>query len=254
MRISRVLTITILAAVCASAVYAAGAPQAESVIRTAARQGRYVFITFYQKSDPASTKMLADVKKLGGKLSKKAVFTTANVGDSAHKGLMKRYGIDTSPVPITIVLAPNGAATAEFPREITVTDFSSVFVSRGQADVLKALQDQKMAVICLQNSKTKHNAQSYAAAKGLEKNIQFEGLVRVIKIDPSSRAESGFLKSLKLSTSPKEAQIAVVASVGKVLGKFSGAVTTGMVVDGLNEALGGGSSNCGPSGGCAPGG
>lgn len=254
MRLSRLLPLAALAVFVASAASAATkSPKAEDVIRAAAKGNRHVFVTFYKSGDSASTKMLADMKKVQAKLASKASFTTASVGDSSHRTLVKRYGVDRSPVPLTIVLAPNGAVTAGYPREIRKTDFSSVFVSKGKADVLKALQDQKMAVICLQNSKTKHNKQSLAAAKGLETNPQFEGLVRIVRMDPSSRAESGFLKSLKISTGSKEAQIAVVASVGKVLGKFTGAVTTSTVVNGLNKALGGGGSNCGPSG-CAPGG
>jgi hypothetical protein len=256
MRMSRIVLTTALALIVASATLAAApkSSQAEAVIRAAAGQGRYVFVTFYKSGDAASTKMLADVKKIQAKLSKKASFTTASVGDPSHQALIKRYGVDRSPIPLMIVLAPNGAVTAGFPTAIKKTDFSSVFVSRGKADVLKALQDKKMAVLCLQNSKTKYNKQSLAAAKGLETNQQFSGLVRIVRIDPAARSESSFLRGLKVKTTSKEAQIVVVASLGSVLGKFSGAVTTAKVVDGLNKSLGGGGSNCGPSGGCAPGG
>lgn len=254
MRLTRLAIACLLILVSATAVFAAASSStsAEAVIRAAAKQNRYVFVTFYKRGDTASTKMLADVKKIQAKLSKRASFTTADVGDSSHQALIKRYGVDRSPVPILLVLAPNGAATAGFPNAIKKTDFSSVFVSKGKAGVLKALQDQKLAVLCLQNSKTKHNKQSLAAAKGLMKDPQFEGLVQIVQIDPKSSAESTFLRGLKVNTNSKEAQIVVLASAGSVLGKFAGASTTDGIVAAVNKALGCGSS--GGGGGCAPGG
>jgi len=256
MRISKLVVIAAAATVCAGAVFAAvpKPSQAESVIRGAARQGRHVFVTFYKRNDAASTKMLGDVKKMQGKLSSRATFTSVDVNDRAHKALVQRYGVDRSPIPLTIVLAPNGAVTAGFPRAIKKTDFSDVFVSKGKAEVLKTLQYQKLAVVCVQSSRTKHNKESLAAAKELSSDPQFSGLVRVIRIDPRARDESKFLRELKVNTGSREAQIAVIASLGNVLGRFSGAVSADKMVASLTKSVGGGSSSgsCGPVGGCGP--
>jgi hypothetical protein len=236
-----------------SAVQAAPKPsQAMSAIQSAAKQGRYIFITFYKKGDDASQKMLSDLNKVQGKLSSRASFTSVDVNDSANSGVVRRYGVERSPTPLLIVLAPNGAITAGFPNEVPSqakkTVFSDVFVSKAKADLLKTLQDQKTAAICVQNSRTKHNKESLAAAKGLNKTSPFTGTVRIIQIDPLAKAEAKLLRELKVNTKSPEAQIVVVASSGNVMGRFAGAVTTSKMVAVLKK-----SPDC-SSGGCAPGG
>lgn len=213
----------------------------------AAKQDLYTFVTFYKANDQASTKMLADVKKIQSKLSSRATFKSVNVADASQKALIQRYGIDRSPVPLTLVLAPNGAVTAGFPNAITKTDFSDVFVSKGEAEVLKALQSQKMAALCLQNSETKHNQESLAAAKGLAADKQYAGKMQVIRVDPADSKEAKLLKKLKINASSGEAQVAVIVPPGKVAATFSGAVSVSTMVAKLNEACGTGSS-CGPAG------
>lgn len=256
MRTSRIALIAavvlVFAAFGSNAVWAAApkSSQAEAVIRAAAQKGRYVFVTFYKRNSAASTKMLADVKKIQSKLSRRASFTTVDVGNSAHRALVQRYGVNRSPIPLTIVLAPNGAVTAGFPTAIKKTDFSAVFVSKGKAEVLKTLQYQKLAVVCLQNTKTKHNKESLEAARGLVSEMGFSGASRIVQIDPKNRAEAGFLREFKVNTGSREAQIVIIAPPGTVLGRFSGAVSTDRIVASLNQTLGINSSSgsCGPVG------
>ena len=252
MRTSRIALNAVALIVFAHGAFAAApkSGQAEAVIRGAAGKGRYVFVTFYKRSDAASAKMLADVKKIQSKLSRRASFTTVDVNDPAHRGLVQRHGVDRSPIPLTIVLAPNGAVTAGFPNAIKKTDFSSVFVSKGKAEVLKTLQYQKLAVVCLQNAKTKHNKESLAAARELVDGPQFSIASRITQIDPANRSEHSFLRGLKVNTASKEAQIVVIAPPGTVVGRFSGAVSVDRMVASLNTSLGCGSGGggCGPSG------
>jgi len=87
MRTSRLtlIAMTIVAMTAGRAAPAAKAAQAETVIQAAAKQGRYVFVTFYKKNDAASAKMLGDAKKIQGKLSSRASFVTADVRSSATR-------------------------------------------------------------------------------------------------------------------------------------------------------------------------
>lgn len=230
---------------------AAGTSSAESVIRASASRNRYVLVTFYKKNNAASTKMLEAAKKLQGKYSSRADFVSVDVGSSANRAVISRYGADRSPIPITMVIAPNGAVTAGYPNEIKSTDISDAFVSKGMADVLKALQDGKLVALCIQNSKTKHNKESLAAAQGLNKEAKFRGVVQVIKVDPSNRAEAGLLKICKADAGSDEAQLVVFAPPGRVVGKFDGAAKTSTIAATLVKSTGGGCSggSCGP-GGC----
>jgi len=158
--------------------------------------------------------------------------------------------VERAPIPLTIVLAPNGAVTAGFAQTIKKTDFSSVFVSKGKAEVLKTLQYQKMAVICVQNAKTKHNKESLAAAQGVTADPQFSGASRIVRIDPKDPAESSFLHALKVNTAFHEAQVVIIAPSGSVVARFSGAVSADKVVAKLTgyEGSGCASGCCGPVG------
>jgi len=195
--------------------------------------------------------MLATVKSVQGKLSARASFTTADVGNPVHKVLINRYGVDRAPMPLTLVLAPNGAVTGGFPKEVKPTDFSDVFVSNGMADVLKALQNGKLAAVCLQNGRTKYNKESLGAAQGMGADSRLSGRVEVIKIDPADRAESKFLQQCKVNTGSANSQVMLLVPPGKMLGVFDGNTTKDKLMASLQSALSSCGSGCGPSG-CGP--
>jgi hypothetical protein len=242
------VTAIIIGVACAApgAKAATKASGAETAIQAAAKQNRYVFATFYKKNDAASTKMLVAAKKLQAKHSGRASFVSADVGNAIHKELVSRYGVDRGPLPLTLVIAPNGAITGGYPNEIKKTDLSEDFVSTGMADVLKVLQSGKLAAICLQNSQTKHNKESFDAAEGLRSDTRLANLVVIVNIDPSDKAESKFMSVCKADTNASEAQLVVIVPPGKIVGKFNGATSKETVLASVIKSCSSGS--CGPSG------
>ena len=211
-----------------------------AAISTAAKQNRYVFVTFYKKNDDASNKMRAAMKTAQGKLSHRADFVSVDVDDPIQQDIVSRYGADQSPIPLTIVVAPNGAITAGFPNEIKNADFSGVFVSDGMADVVKVLQDRKLAVVCIQSSRTKNNKKSLATAEELKADPALGGAVQIVKIDPSDRTESRFMGECKVDVRSTNAQLVVLAPPGKLVGKFDGTATKDTIMASLRASLGGG--------------
>jgi len=225
-----------------------------AAIYAAAKQNRYVFVTFYRKDDAASKKMQAAMKPVQAKLSHRANFVSVDVDDPVQQEVVSRYGADRSPVPLTLVIAPNGAVTAGYPKEIKKTEFSDAFVSNGMASVLKVLQGQKLAAVCVQGSRTKNNKKSLATAEELKAAPELGGSVEIIKIDPSDRTESKFMKMCRVDTRSTDAQLLVLAPPGKLVGKFASADTKDTIMTTLKSALGGGGcggGSCGPSG-CGP--
>ena len=243
----------VIAAACTAPVAKAAAKTspAETAIKAAGRQNRYAIVTFYKRNDAASTKMLAQAKKLQAKYSRRASFASADVGNTVHKALISRYGVDRAPIPLTLVIAPNGAVTAGYPNEIKKTDLSDAFVSSGLADVLKVLQSRKLALVCLQNGKTKFNKESMTAAEGLKADKTLPGLVEIVKIDPSDSRESKFLQQCKVNAGSTNAQVVMIIPPGRVLGTFDGNTTKDKLMAGLQSAMSSCGSGCGPSG-CGP--
>jgi len=223
----------------------------EKAIRVAGERKRYAFITFYKKGDAASDKMLATAKSIRGKLASRADFVTVAVGDTANQPLVKRFSVDRSPIPVALVVAPNGAITAAYQKEITAAAVSEAFVSDGQAAVLKALQDGKLALVCLRNGKTKYNKESMTAAEGMKADKTLTGVVGIIEIDPSNKAESKFLQLCKVNTASANSQVLMIIPPGKILGTFDGNTTKAKLMASLQAAMASCGTGCGPSG-CGP--
>ena len=213
---------------------------AETAISAAAKQNRYVFVTFYRKDDAASKKMQTAMKATCGKLSHRADFVSIDVDDPVQQDIVSRYGADQSPIPLTVVVAPNGAITAGYPNEIKKTDFSDAFVSDGMARVVKVLQSQKLAVVCIQSSRTKNNKKSLATAEELKADPALGGAVQIVKIDPSDRTESRFMAECRVDVRSTNAQLVVLAPPGKLVGKFDGTATKDTIMASLRASLGGG--------------
>jgi cytochrome oxidase Cu insertion factor (SCO1/SenC/PrrC family) len=252
--VSFVVTAVLFAAVaCAAAEEKTEAKisPSEAGIQAAEKQNLYVFATFYKQNDEASTKMLEEAKKLQAQHSSRANFVSIDVADATNKELMTRYGVDRAPIPLTLVIAPNGAVTAGYPNKINKTDLSDAFVSNGMAAVLKILQGGKLAVICVQNSNTKLNKESLAAAEGLKNDAMFQNSIEIVKIDPSDSSETKLIQSCRVDANSQNAQLVVIAPPGRIVGTFDGTATTETITAALTKAFSGGT--CG-GGGCAPGG
>ena len=224
---------------------------AEVAVRAAGARKRHIFVTFYKKGDASSDKMLAAMRSAKGKLSSRANFVNVDVGNTGNQGLIQRYGVDSAPIPLTLVLAPNGAVTAGYPRDIKSTDFSDVFVSDGLADVLKVLQSGKLAAVCVQSARTKFNKESSSAAEGLKADSPVAGKVGVVKIDPTDGTELKFLQQCKVDVKAANAQILLILPPGRLIGKYDGDTTTDKLMAELQQALSSCGTGCAPSG-CGP--
>lgn len=221
---------------------------AEQAIEKAANQHRYVIATFYKSKDDASSKMLKTASAAAKQVKDRADFVRIDVGSAAHKPIMARYGLDDAPIPITLVIAPNGAVTAAFPRTMKDTvDLKSAFVSEGMADILKVVQAGKLAVVCLKNAKTTFNAESDATIKKLCTDKQLAGITDTLVLDPADPKEAAFYKRCGVKTDNPKAQILLVAPPGRVIGVFDGDITADQLMARLTQACG--SGGCG-SGGC----
>jgi len=232
------------------AAFSAGASP-DSAIRAAARQNRYIFITFYKPNDDASERMLASVQTIRGRLAGRADFVSVDMSNAANRSVITRFDANRSPIPLTVVVAPNGAVTAGYPRSIDANgDFSRVFVSHGQADVLKALQAGKIAVVCVQNGSTRYNHECAANADALKADPRIGNAVVIVRINSADRTEAGFLRQNNITTGSGEAQLVVFAPPGRIVGTFAGNAPQATVVANVQRSLGGGCCNghCGPNG------
>jgi hypothetical protein len=234
---------------------AAPAPREEPVNSTAiravddaAKHHRYAIITFYRPKDAASDTMRAAVKAQRVRVASRADLMEVDRDDPDNEALVARFGLEQAPIPITLVVAPNGAVTAGFPQELKAkVNLSKAFVSTGLANVLKILQSGKMAVVCLQNGRTTLNKENQVLAKEITAAPQLAGITEILTMNPDNRAEADFYTQCKVTKGTRKAQLLLLVPPGRVVGVFDGNTAKETVMAKIQSACSGGS--CGP-GGC----
>jgi hypothetical protein len=142
-------------------------------------------------------------------------------------------------MPLTLVVAPAGAITGGFVGEVTAAQLSGAFVGPGTATCLKALQDNKLVLLCVQNASTKSNDAALKGAREFKADARYEKVTEIVSMDPSDAAESKLLGQLQISPKTSQAVTAFLAPPGSVVAKYTGATDKNTLVAALTAATSG---------------
>lgn len=225
-----------------------------SALAKAAAANKYLFLFFSKTDDSHTLAMRRTFSEAMAKVADKADTAAVKVDDPAEKGIVAKFGVERAPMPLVVAVAPNGAVTKGLPLKFDEKALLDAFASPGMEKSLKALQDRKLVLLCVQNKSCKDAAAAMKGAKdfaGDEKFAVDTGLTTVvIQIDPADAAEARFLFQLNIDRKTDQAVTAFMAPPGVVLTLTKGPTTKEAFMAVLKKALSGG---CGP-GGCGPGG
>jgi len=205
----------------------------------AAAAKKYLLILFYRNDDDSTRAMKKVVAGAAGKLAGKANSVTVNVADAAEKDIVAKFGVDRAPMPLALVVAPSGAITGGFPSKVTEEQLSGAFVGPGTATCLKALQDNKLVLLCVQNASTKSNDAALKGAHEFKADARYEKVTEIVTVDPSDATESTFLGQLKIDPKTSQAVTALIAPPGSVVAKYTGATDKNTLVAALTAATSG---------------
>ncbi|HUT13547.1 MAG TPA: hypothetical protein VMY42_23870 [Thermoguttaceae bacterium] len=171
-----------------------------------------------------------------------------NITDASEKTLVDEFGLDYAPMPLILALAPNGAVTGGFPKQVETQQLLEAFASPCMEKCMKRLQENKLVFLCVQNAST---ASSDAAMEGVRRfkaDARFAQATEIVMLDPADAAEARFLEDLQVDPGTKEA-VTVFLAPGGALAMYEGPTDKDELVATLQKA----SSACGP-GSCGPGG
>jgi hypothetical protein len=233
-------------------------PQATSkgldAMQHAAAADKYLFVFFWKEKSQQTDAMWNAFQPAMSKVADRAEAVAINVSDPAEKAMVAKFGIDRSPLPLVLALAPNGAITKGFPLKFDEKQLSQAFVSPGTAGCLKALQARKLVLLCVQRRSPQ--VQQVSLQQGVADfaaDAQFAGATEVVAVDPADPAEASFLQDLQVDPRTAGQTTVFLAPPGSVVAKFNGPVTKAQLVAKLRAAqsdpCAGG--KCGP-GGCGP--
>lgn len=218
-------------------------------IESAAQEGKYLFVFFYKESNEKTAQLQSIFDQAMQKLGAHVQFVKVNVKDPAERTIVDRFNMKRSPMPFVVAIAPNGAITGGF-TSFTEDQLLSSMASQGAAKCLKALQDKKLVLLCLQNNQTTDNEAALKGAKEFKTDPRYATATEIVMIDPKDQQEQGFLNQLSIDLNSSQATTVLISPPAEIVGTYRGAITKDKIASDLQCAA---SGCCGP-GGCCPGG
>jgi len=213
-----------------------------AALERATAAGKHLLLLFYRNDDDSTRAMKKIFANAAAKFAKRANSVTVDVTDAAEREIVAKYQVDRAPMPLALVVAPGGAVTGGFPGKVTEEQLSGAFVSPGLANSLKALQDGKLVLLCVQNASTKSNDAAMRGVNAFITDTRFAKSTEVVSLDPTDEAESKFLKQLQIDPKTSEAVTALMAPPGSVVAQYKGATDKDVMIAALaaKQAGGGG--------------
>lgn len=218
-----------------------------AALQRAATNKQYLFIFFNNGQNEQSDAMWAVFHSALTKIVGRAEGVPINISDPLEQELVQRFNVTGAPMPLVLVLAPNGAIMGGFPTKWEEAQLMEVFGTPALEETLKGLQERRLVLLCVQNQTTQQNDAAMYGVNELRADPQIGGAVRVVMANPADPNESKLFTQLKIDTSLNVAQTVMLVPPGAAVGRFMGGTTKTMILSKLQS-----SGGCGP-GGCAGG-
>ena len=221
-----------------------------AAIQRAAGAGKHLFILFHEGDGEETRTARKTLDAAMAKLAAKAEWVAVDRTAPSEKALVEKFGIQRAPVPLVVVLAPNGIVTSGFlAGEMTEEKLQGSIAGVGMQKTLKALQERKLVLLCVQNAETKHNEPALRAAQDFKADAKYGPMTEFVTLDPADPAEAGFLGKLGVDPKTDEATTLFLAPPGVVAAKIQGATSSGTLLATLRKAAASCGSSCAPGGG-----
>ena len=223
--------------------------QGQAAIDKATTAQKYAFIFFWKDKTPQTDKAWGILQPAMANVADSAVVVSIQATDPAEKRIVDKYGVTRAPMPLVLAVAPCGAITKAFTGAFDESQLRTAFVSPCTAECMKALQDRKLVLLCVQQSGPQ--VRQVSVQKGVRdftEDKQYAQNSKVVVLNASDPAETAFLKSLQVDPQTLAPVTVLMSPPASVVGTFSGEVTKEQLVAKLKPAQ----SSCCPGGKCGP--
>ncbi len=221
---------------------AAQAPQPSpskglAAIDRAAKTNKYLFVFFFRQDDEETRTMRKVFDDAANALSAKADSVVVSVTDPSEAEMVTKFRISKASTPLALVLAPNAAVTGGFPQNFTKEQLLNAFVTPSMEQLLGAVQQGKLVVLCIQNGKTRGNSEAMNGVRAFKADKLYGEVTEIVMMDPGQAGERPFLAKLGIDKPIEEATTILVMPPGSVIGSFKGATDKNQLVATLTTAL-----------------
>ncbi|MEZ6088125.1 MAG: hypothetical protein R3C05_08905 [Pirellulaceae bacterium] len=180
----------------------------------------YTYVLFYRSNDAATQKMNDVLQETLSQRDDSEV-VAVKIDDPAQQALIKKFDATRLPMPTVAVLASNGAVCTVFPQRVSSSQLLAAMVSPAQARCLKALQDEKLVLLCAQPSES---ASIPLGVRQFQSDAQFAPRTEVVTVQARDPQEAKFLNQLRVRTDQPSTMIAFMAPPGVMIGHFNSTV------------------------------
>lgn len=217
----------------ATAPASVAASKAQQTIDKAAEEGKYTFLLFFKQNDEATKAMAATIKAGLADKAEQAVVASAQVGLPAEQALVTKYDVSRAPMPMTVVIAPNGAMTGIFSQKLTVEALNDAFVTPTMMVAMKSLQAGKLVLVTVQGSA---KGAAPAALKDFQSDPHFKDRLVTVSMQAADPKEGKFLGQMQLDPKTKSTHTVLLAPPGVLVGKFDSIASKDEIAAALAKA------------------
>jgi len=155
-----------------------------------------------------------------------------SLADEKDRNVIEYYRIEN---PSVVMVASNGAVTANFQGEPSAEKLKIGLVSPKMEEILLAIQQGMTIFLCVGNP----NDLEFQRARQITLLAvrKIGGIAAAIWLDPSDRAEESLLSTLKYQDSPSGTPVFVVAPTGLLVEKIEGELTERRIFDSFQKIL-----------------
>ncbi len=214
----------------------------------AADEGKFFYLFVHKDLNHDSVRLEKVFNQAVHQLGARVVSAKINVNDPAESQIVQKFDLKRAPMPLALVVAPNGAIMGGFPGSFTEEQLIGSLSSVGVSECLKALQDRKLVFLCLQNDQTSDNHTALKGIMDFKADSRFGNASEVVIINPQDPTEQSFLKQLGVKVDGSQAITVMIVPPADIVGQYQGATLKESFVSDLKKAT---SGSCCP-GGCCP--
>lgn len=232
------MCLTVVCLLCSASAAKAQQPSGNSALQStlsqSAQSSKFTFVVFHRDNSDSTRDFHQQTQSGLSTHADKAVLTTARVDDPAERALVEKLGIARAPMPMAVVIAPNGAVTGLFPRTITPDQIAAAIVPPTMMQCMKELQNQKLVFICLTRTDRVDVPEGVRAVQQLP---QFKDRISLVGMRLDDPAEARFYQQMKLDPNKVNGPYAVlIAPPGALIGHFDTQASAEQIAAAIHKA------------------
>ncbi|MBX7165957.1 MAG: hypothetical protein K1X74_06370 [Pirellulales bacterium] len=209
------------------------AQRAEAVLASSAKDNKFTYVVFYKQYDATSKAMTKTVQQGLAGHENEAVITYSQVTSPEEQALVKKFGLERTPMPMTLAVAPNGAITGIFNTKLTPELVVDALVTPVMTRCMKSMQEGKIVLVCVHRTAEPAVPQ---CASDFQKDAFYADRSAVILLDANDQAEARFLAQMKIEPAKTGDVIVMLAPPGMLVGQFANTTTKEQLAAALHKA------------------